>query len=90
VKIDVDQFIAANLKQLTAPLKRATVFGPAGRWQRRRTGERVILGPDGTPIRIVQYVDGGTAVEHGIEHRSVVARPQPLRVKLNLNLTQEQ
>lgn len=80
---NVDAFVAANLTRLRAPLKRATVFGPAGRWVRRRTGERIIYAPNGTPIRVVQYIDGGTAVEHGSDHRSAVARPQPHIVKLS-------
>ena len=82
--IDVDEFVRRNLTTLTAPLKRSTVFGPAGRWTRRRTGERIIYGPHGTPLRVVQYVDGGTAVEHGSDHRSAVARPEPLRARLTL------
>ena len=81
--IDVDEFVRRNLAQLRAPLKRATVFGPAGRWTRRRTGERIILGPNGTPVRVVQYIDGGTAVEHGSDHRSAVARPRPHIVKFH-------
>ena len=83
VVIDVDEFITRHLTELTAPLKRSTTFGPAGRWVQRKTGERVILGPDGTPIRIMQYVDGGSAVEHGNDTRHAVARPQPARLKLN-------
>ena len=80
--MDVDEFVRRNLTQLRAPLKRSTVFGPAGRWVRRRTGERIILAPNGTPIRVVQYTDNGTAVEHGDDHRHAVVRPVPHIVKL--------
>jgi len=75
--VNVDAYVRQHLLEMRAPLKHSTVFGPAGRWVRRKTGERVILGPNGTPIRVVQYVDGGSAVEHGNDHRHAVARPAP-------------
>jgi len=81
--VNVDEFVARNLTQLRAPLKRSTVFGPAGRWVRRRTGERILFGPDGRPFLVRQYIDGGTAVEHGNDRRSAVVRPVPTIVKLN-------
>jgi hypothetical protein len=79
----LDVYVQAHLTQMRAPLKQATVFGKAGRWVRHRTGERVILGPNGKPIRVVQYVDGGSAVEHGSDYRHAVARPVPhiIRIK---------
>ena len=77
-----DAFIQAHLTQMQAPLKRATVFGPAGRWVQRKTGERIVLGPNGTPIRVVSYIDGGSAVEHGNDFRHAIVRPVPHIVKL--------
>ena len=77
-----DEYIQRHLTQLQAPLKRATVFGPAGRWVQRKTGERVILGPNGTPIRVVSFIDGGSAVEHGDDTRHAIVRPVPHLVKL--------
>lgn len=82
MKKNDDDFIQRHLTQLQAPLKQATVFGPAGRWVRRRTGERVLLGPNGTPIRVVSFVDGGSAVEHGSDTRHAIVRPVPHLVKL--------
>ena len=61
----LDDYVQAHLTAMQAPLRRATVFGPAGRWVQRRTGERIMLAPDGTPVRVVSFIDGGSAVEHG-------------------------
>lgn len=81
--IDVDTFLKNHLTQIGAPLRESTMFGPAGRSRLRRAGERIILAPDGvTRLRVTQYVDGGTAVEYGNDHRSAVARPFPHVVKL--------
>ena len=77
-----DEYIQRHLTAMQAPLKRATVFGPAGRWVQRKTGERVILGPNGTPIRVVSFIDGGSAVEHGNDTRHAIVRPVPHLVKL--------
>ena len=79
----VDEYVRRHLLDMQAPLKRATVYGPAGRWVRRKTGERIVLAPNGTPIRVVSYVDGGSAVEHGNDHRHAVARPVPHIVQLH-------
>lgn len=79
----LDVYVQAHLTKMRAPLKQSTMFGPAGRWVRRKTGERIIFGPNGTPIRVVQYVDGASAIEHGNDTRHVVARPAPHLVKLH-------
>jgi hypothetical protein len=79
----LDDYVQAHLTDMQAPLKRATVFGPSGRWVQRRTGERIVLAPDGvTKLRVVSYVDGGTAVEHGNDTRHAVVRPAPQIIKL--------
>jgi hypothetical protein len=84
VKKNDAEYIQRFLTQMQAPLKRATVFGPSGRWVQRRTGERIILGPNGTPIRVVSYIDGGSAVEHGNDTRHAVARPAPVTTRILL------
>ena len=76
--MNADEYVQQHLLDMQAPLKYATMFGPAGRWVRRKTGERIVLAPDGTTkIRVVSYVDGGSAVEHGNDTRHAVARPVP-------------
>jgi hypothetical protein len=80
----LDDYVQQHLTQMRAPLKRATVFGPKGRWVQRKTGERIMLAPDGTPIRVVQFIDGGSAVEHGNDTRHAVARPLPVNTRIIL------
>jgi len=80
----LDDYVQQHLTQMRAPLKRATVFGPSGRWVQRKTGERIVLAPDGTPIRVVQFIDGGSAVEHGNDTRYAVARPLPVNTRIIL------
>ena len=70
----LDDYVQAFLTHMRAPLKQRTQFGPAGRAVIRSSGERVILGPNGQPIRVVEHPDGGTQVEHG-EHLHAVIRP---------------
>ena len=80
----LDEYVQAHLTAMRAPLKRATVFGPSGRWVQRKTGERIVLAPDGTPIRVVSFIDGGSAVEHGDDTRHAVARPNPHTTRIIL------
>jgi len=78
----VDDFVAAYLTQMRAPLRqRRTVIGPAGTFRPLEDGERVLLGPDGTRIRIAENISGGTQVEHG-EHLHAVVRPKAATMKL--------
>ena len=81
----LDDYVQQHLTQMRAPLKRATVFGPSGRWVQRKTGERIVLAPDGvTKLRVVSYVDGGSAVEHGNDTRHAVVRPAPVNTRILL------
>ena len=80
----LDDYVQQHLTQMRAPLKRATVFGPSGRWVQRKTGERIVRAPDGTPIRVVQFIDGGSAVEHGNDTRHAVVRPLPVNTRIIL------
>lgn len=77
----LDDYVAAFLTQMRAPLRRSTTFTPAGRTVMRHSGERVLYGPKGQPIRVVENPDGGTQIEHG-DHLHAVVRPQPARLKL--------
>lgn len=76
----VDQYVAAYLTAMRAPLKQRTQFGPAGRAVIHSDGEKVIYGPDGTPIRIIEDTLHGTHVEHG-DHLHAVVRPGVMRVR---------
>lgn len=71
----VHQYVAAFLTQMRAETRKTTVFGPAGRAVVQRPGERVLLAPDGTPIRVVELPEGGNQVEHG-DHLHAHVRPR--------------
>ena len=75
----VDQFIHDYLTQLRAPLKRSTMFGPAGRQVLRSPGERVILAPNGEPIRIIENPDGNLIETENSLHSHV--RPASVSLK---------
>jgi hypothetical protein len=60
---------------MDAPLQETTVFGPAGRGIIRRPGERILYGPGGAPIRVIQLPAGGTQVEHGDHLHAHVRAP---------------
>lgn len=77
----VDDYVRAFLTSMRAPLKHSTTFTPAGRTTLRHAGERVIYGPKGQPIRVVENPDGGTQVEHG-DHLHAVVRPRTVTMKL--------
>jgi hypothetical protein len=70
----VDEYVQAFLTAMRAPLKERTQFGPAGRAVIRSKGERVIYGPRGVPIRVVEDELHGTQIEHG-DHQHAVVRP---------------
>lgn len=61
------EYVETYLNRMRAPLKERTVFTPAGRTVTHLPNERVIFGPRGQKIRIVDDVRG-TQVEHGNEH----------------------
>ena len=77
----LDDYVQAFLTSMRAPLKRRTMFGPAGRQVLRSKGERVIYGPNGQPIRVVENPEGGNQIEHG-DHLHAVVRPQTVTSKL--------
>lgn len=68
-------YVEARLLKMRAPLKEKTMFGPAGRQVLHSNGEKMILGPDGEPIKIVEDPLGGVQVEHG-DHLHAVIRPR--------------
>lgn len=70
----VDEYVQAFLTVMRAPLKERTQFGPAGRTVIRSKGERIIYGPNGQPIRVIEDELHATQIEHG-DHQHVVVRP---------------
>ena len=79
------EYVEAYLTKMRAPLKETVQFGPAGRSVIHHPGERIIYGPRGQKIRIVD-TPGGTQVEHGnekgrgVEHQHAHVRPQVVTV----------
>lgn len=76
----LDEYVQAFLTSMRAPLKERTQFGPAGRAVIRSDGERVLLGPRGEKIRVIEDTLHGTQVEHG-DHLHAVVRPGVMRVR---------
>lgn len=71
-------FVASNVKHMRAPLKRKTVFGPAGRFVAHSPGERVIYGPDNQPLcRVREDEFGGVQIEED-EKLHAVVRPHTI------------
>jgi len=75
----VDQYVQAFLTAMRAPLKERTQFSSAGRQVIRSKGERIIYGPNGHPIRVVDDELHGTHIEHD-DRVHVVVRPRPASV----------
>jgi len=83
----VDEYVQAFLTAMRAPLKQKFMSTVAGRVTLRRDGERVIYGPNGAPIRVVEKVNhadgssGGNQIEHGDRLHAVI-RPPTVQAKL--------
>lgn len=73
-----DEYVEAFLTALRAPLKQRTTFTPAGRAVIRSSGEKLIFGPDGKPIKVVEDENGGTQIETDDRLHAVV-RPATVR-----------
>ena len=80
----LDDYVAAFLMHMRAPLKQATTFTPAGRTVLHRDGERILYGPRGEKIKVVEDTRHGTHIEHG-DHLHAVVRPQSVTNKLRSN-----
>ena len=80
----IDEYVQAFLTSMRAPLKESTQFGPAGKAVIRSNGERVLLGPRGERIRVIEDPLHGTQIEHG-EHQHVVVRPTPATTRTRSN-----
>lgn len=68
----VDDFVQAYLEHLRAPHKKKYVSTSAGHIRIDQGGERTILGPDGSPIRIVEHPTSSTQIEANDSLHAVV------------------
>lgn len=75
------------MHSMRAPLKAKTVFGPAGRQVVHESGERVLYGPKGEKIRVIEQPGHSTQIETGDRLHGIV-RPKPVRMKTSLATAQ--
>lgn len=61
--------------ELRAPVTEKIISTVAGTMRVHSSGERVIYGPRGEAIRVVEFAEGGNQIEHG-EHLHAVVRPE--------------
>lgn len=78
----IDEFISAYLMGLRAPKKERFVSTSGGTARIKVKGERVIFGPRGEKIRILEDENDNTQVEVGDQLHAVV-RPLPVRIKVS-------
>lgn len=83
----LDEYVNAYLGAMRAPLRAKTVFGPVGRSTAYESGERILFGPKGEKIRVIEHPGGSTQVEIG-EQLHAVVRPQPVRTRMDLRTAQ--
>lgn len=83
----LDEYVAAYMHSMRAPLKAKTMFGPAGRQVVHESGERILYGPKGEKIRVIEQPGHSTQIEAGDRLHGVV-RPQPVRTRMDLRTAQ--
>jgi hypothetical protein len=77
----LDQYVQAYLTSMRAPLKQRTVFTQAGRTVVHESGERILYGPKGEKIRVIEHPGHATQIEHG-DHLHGIVRPQPVHIRI--------
>ena len=65
--------------ELRAKVKQKFVSGYGGKTHVAQAGERVIYGPTGERIRIIETTTGGNLIEHG-DHQHAAIRPRSAAV----------
>ncbi len=85
-----DKWIERHLLDMRAqPRQKRTVIGPAGTFRPLEDGERVILGPGGAKIRVVERIgDKGSVSGNQIETNEqlhAVVRPASLALRLGVH-----
>lgn len=69
-------FVADNVRKMRAPLKAKTVFTAAGKTVVHSPGERIIYGPDNTPLcKVIEDELGGCQIEEDERLHAVVRPP---------------
>jgi len=83
----LEDYVQMHIKEMRAPRVERTMFGPAGRQVLTSDGERIILGPQGQRIRVIEKSDGNL-IEHEDEQGDthIHANVRPGRVKLGLSV----
>lgn len=71
----LDEYVQAFLTSMRAQPKETTMFTPAGRSTIHAIGERVLLGPRGEKIRVLEHPEGGTQVEQDDKLHAVARVP---------------
>ena len=79
----LDEYVGAFLMGMRAPRSERTVFTSAGRHVVHGKGEKILYGPKGEKIRVIEDENRNTQVEAG-DRLHGVARPQPQRMKVSL------
>jgi hypothetical protein len=83
----LDEYVNAYLMTMRAPLKEKTVIGPAGRCVIRSQGERILFGPKGEKIRVIEDPSHNTQIEVGDQLHGV-ARPDAVRTRMSVRQAQ--
>lgn len=79
----IDEYVQAYLTAMRAPLKQRTMFTSAGRSVVHDSGERILYGPKGEKIRVIEHPGHSTQIEQGDKLHGIV-RPQPHRAKMSI------
>jgi hypothetical protein len=79
--MNTDEFVQRHLTELrNRDLRRRFISTVAGRAHIRLDTERMMRGPDGQAIRIIEDVRHGTHIEHG-DHQHAVVRPSTIKLR---------
>ena len=83
---DITAYVEKHIREYEAEMRAKTMFGPAGRAVIRSQGERIVLGPRGEKLRVVQLPGNHTQVEHEDEHRDthIHANVRPSAVNMKI------
>lgn len=78
-----DEFVQTFLKAFRAPPKERTMFTSSGRSVQRSRGERIIYGPNGEPIRVLEDPNRATQIEQKDDKLHAVIRPGTVHIRVD-------
>lgn len=78
-----DEFVQAFLTSLRADTKKRTMFTSAGRSVQQSRGERIIYGPNGEKIRVLEDPNQATQVEQRDDKLHAVMRPGTVNITVD-------